>query len=599
MATAVKSHADDWGAALNKGFSIGIWAELPKGAAHPLEPNSGTDKLTMVPTSGQVDLAGNGNGTTYDGDDKPTAGTITSLDIVDKATDDVLISVSGFSVDAVDFFNNVSSSLLRYGYLVSLVDDDTTGTGTQFADWFDVGAGNDTVNGFGDDDLVGKFKSGDLTFDGGGGSDTLSFQAALGDVYPTAFTQTLIVDLGTGIGQSPYGGTLNLTDVENIVGTSQADQITGNGEANVIGDGRFDNGPDTINTLGGDDTVKLSPFAGGGTVDGGADNDTLFFQYSNFVTPVENTLDLVNQANNTGIFAGGTFTNFEMFEVGTDFLPGLATFTFVGGAGNQSVIAGLSSDNISLGTGNDTVDGRLGDDLLNGGDGNDDLDGGIGMDTLTGGGGNDTLVGDIGNDLLKGDAGNDQLFGGDQNDKLIGGAGKDILKGDAGNDQLFGGSQNDKLTGGADKDTLKGDAGNDQLFGGSQNDKLIGGSGKDILKGDSGKDKLIGGSGTDIAVYSGKQKNYKIVELKNGDIKVIDTKGNLGTDILSGIEKLKFGSKVVTVKKALKSANEKPVKAPVDSTDDGQAAPGEGVGGTGLEGLRVDAVAFGIDDLLV
>ncbi len=264
-----------------------------------------------------------------------------------------------------------------------------------------------------------------------------------------------------------------------------------------------------------------------------------------------------------------------------------------GGTGNDTYTVDDAGDTLSEagGGGTDTVKAPFSFTLANGfenliltGGGNINGTGNNAKNAITGNGGKNTLKGFNGNDTLKGGSGNDKLFGGKHNDKLFGQNGKDQLKGEDGNDSLSGGGSNDTLIGGKGKDTLKGDAG------------------KDILQGDQGNDKITGGSGTDTAVYAGKINGYKIVKA-GSKIKVIDKDGKFGTDILSSVEKLKFGGKVFSVKKALKVAGPEPA-APKSVADDDTGAAGnppshgEG-GGLVVTDFQFETLLFGTDDLLV
>ncbi len=58
------------------------------------------------------------------------------------------------------------------------------------------------------------------------------------------------------------------------------------------------------------------------------------------------------------------------------------------------------------------------------------------------------------------------------NDIILGGAGNDVLSGDAGDDSISGGAGNDTLNGGDGIDRLDGGTGADQLTGGTGNDEL-------------------------------------------------------------------------------------------------------------------------------
>ena len=202
-----------------------------------------------------------------------------------------------------------SDLTVSYPFMVSLLDGRVNVTGGNLSDRFlEVGAGGKATveSGAGDDKLF-VWHQKTVDFDGGKGIDTILFTSNYGDPYPTGYKQQLVIDLGKGKGDNPYGGTLKLHHVENVVGTSQADKITGDDHANVIGDGAFDVGADIIKAKGGNDVVKLAPLSLGGIhADGGKGVDELQFCVD-LRTTAEGTavLDLERADNNTGTLAGG------------------------------------------------------------------------------------------------------------------------------------------------------------------------------------------------------------------------------------------------------------------------------------------------------
>lgn len=97
----------------------------------------------------------------------------------------------------------------------------------------------------------------------------------------------------------------------------------------------------------------------------------------------------------------------------------------------------------------------------------------------------------------------------------------------------------DTLAGTLLDDTLSGLAGNDTLSGGDGADRLDGGDGNDMLTGGAGNDTLIGGTGLDHAVFAGRLADFTLQ--RSGDsVTAIDSRGTLGTDALSGVERLLF-----------------------------------------------------------
>ncbi|MGJ5630951.1 M10 family metallopeptidase C-terminal domain-containing protein [Nostoc sp. CALU 1950] len=96
-------------------------------------------------------------------------------------------------------------------------------------------------------------------------------------------------------------------------------------------------------------------------------------------------------------------------------------------------------------------------------------------------------------------------------------------------------------TGNAANNIITGNSGNNILNGGAGNDNLSGGAGNDNLSGGDGNDNLSGGAGNDTAVFTGDSVNYQISLLNNGDMQVTDTQTNRdGTDILIDIEQINF-----------------------------------------------------------
>lgn len=296
-----------------------------------------------------------------------SGGNVSSFDIADE-NGNVLAVYNGFvPVDSDDFVNavtndNTSIPTGRFQYLVTLFDGATTATGSAASEGFEVGAGNDTVTGFGGDDAVFKWNTGRVNFNGGAGSDTLTFQATFGP-YPNAPVVGAVVNLGAGTGTNPYDGTsaLTLTSVENVIGTELADRFTGSNAANIFGDGLYDVGADIIKAKGGNDLVFLAEgafgFPGGVVADGGTGIDVLAISLGQWAASGTDRLDLSNQATNTGVFANDVLTNFEVFAPGGWFAPAGHKFIFVDSNDNagRTVVALGQTNILNLKGGNDTA----------------------------------------------------------------------------------------------------------------------------------------------------------------------------------------------------------------------------------------------------
>ncbi|RVU14353.1 family 16 glycosylhydrolase, partial [Methylobacterium oryzihabitans] len=104
-----------------------------------------------------------------------------------------------------------------------------------------------------------------------------------------------------------------------------------------------------------------------------------------------------------------------------------------------------------------------------------------------------------------------------------------------------GGPSLDYLQGTQLNDTLSGLDQNDQLYGAAGDDILDGGEGDDTLGGGAGNDTILGGNGLDTALYSGTPAGLVVVhDLDTNGYTTIDTAGTQGTDVLSGVETLRF-----------------------------------------------------------
>ncbi|MEO7729484.1 MAG: calcium-binding protein [Kofleriaceae bacterium] len=167
------------------------------------------------------------------------------------------------------------------GDKVMLDVEDVTGgsgndtiTGSALGNTLDGGAGNDTISGGGGNDVLRgglgndilNGEAGDDTFDEGadGGADTLTGGTGIDTVDYAARSVALIVvmDGTTGSGE-PSEGDHIATDVENLIGGSGADSLTGNAADNQI-----EGGPGTA-------VDSLDGGAGDDVLDGGGGNDLI------------------------------------------------------------------------------------------------------------------------------------------------------------------------------------------------------------------------------------------------------------------------------------------------------------------------------------
>jgi predicted outer membrane repeat protein len=237
--------------------------------------------------------------------------------------------------------------------------------------------------------------------------------------------------------------------------------------------------PDNIVVEYSNDSISISSVIGAGTptfesitaraptstliINGNADNNTILGSSSD--------PDFLTLIVNGG--AGADTINLSGWTLGATINGGNGNDTLTGGSGADLIDGGNDNDSILAGSGNDTILGGSGQDTLSGQGGNDVIDGGDENDSLTGGDGQDFITGGLGDDNIDGGNDNDTVDGGIGNDTVAGGAGADTVLGNDGNDSLSGGSGNDLLDGGFGDDTLSGDAGTDTINGQSGDDVVV------------------------------------------------------------------------------------------------------------------------------
>jgi serralysin len=254
-----------------------------------------------------------------------------------------------------------------------------------------------------------------------GGVDTINLsgfaQPQILDLRPGTFSS-----LGDRPGQNPvhYVNAVSIaanTIIENAIGGSGSDTITGNSANNTI-------------TLGaGADTFVYAP-------NGGADTITDFaVSVDRIDLTAFSSADALAAFNGRTSSAGGTLLTFAAGQ----------TFLLQGVSTGQLTLANLliagSPPPPGPTEGDDVLTGTAGDDTIDGLGGNDAVFGQAGSDTLFGNEGNDTLYGNSGSDFLDGGNGNDILNGGLGNDTIGGGSGEDVFLFDT-----FGATEIDQIT---------------------------------------------------------------------------------------------------------------------------------------------------------
>lgn len=244
--------------------------------------------------------------------------------------------------------------------------------------------------------------------------------------------------------------------------------------------------------------------------------------------------------------SAGIVTRIEFWNLGTDltYITGLAfklgdivkayngssgtgTLNFLL-SGNDTIIGNRNGDHIRAGSGDDTIAPSGGGDYIDGGDGTDTID--YTLSPFPMNGARINLSGDWREGEFTTAHDGSEIY-------LV-----NIENAVAtfGNDTVYGSDVANRLEGRSGNDLLDGRGGHDILIGGAGNDTLLGGDGADQLQGDAGNDSINGGRGFDTVAFSGRLSDYTITANADGSITVTDKRGIDGTDILTGIEVLRF-----------------------------------------------------------
>ena len=218
-------------------------------------------------------------------------------------------------------------------YLESYDGNDSL-SGGRGNDYLYAGSGNDKVDGgAGNDFILGSDGAGNDSYNGGSGSDTISYSGA---------TQSVTVNLNKGRASGAEIDVDKLKDIENVVGGTGDDIITGNSKSNYL--------------IGND---------GNDTLDGGKGKDTLVGGTGNDTYVVDSSGDVVVEKANEGF---DTVISSKSIALSANV--------------EQLVLTGKSN---LIGVGNEldnVMIGNKGKNILIGGDGDDTLTGGLGADTF-------------------------------------------------------------------------------------------------------------------------------------------------------------------------------------------------------------------------
>lgn len=367
-------------------------------------------------------------------------------------------------------------------------------TGSDYGDYLTGDAGANIITGGLGNDLLTASGGGD-TLSGGAGTDTVSYFGS------GAVTVTI------NSSATHDGFTDILTGMENLIGSSFADIITGDSGDNFIDGG-----------LGND------------TVIGGAGIDTI--SYANAGAAVN--VDLSGAGVNvSGAYGSDTLTLMENIigSIANDSLTGDGNANIIeGGAGNDVLAGGAGIDTASYSTADNGVFVNLAIATAQNtsGAGSDTLSQ---FENLIGSAHNDTLTGDSAANSLNGGAGDDLLIGGVGADALIGGIGTDTVSyASAGSNIIMtlGRSGQPAATGDAVGDTFNsienviGSNNNDNLSGSAGNNTITGGLGDDLIYASDGNDIIYANQGHDSAYGENSNDTFYVSSLVQNLPNLID-----------------------------------------------------------------------------
>jgi Ca2+-binding RTX toxin-like protein len=269
--------------------------------------------------------------------------------------------------------------------------DDVISGVLNVADWINGDDGNDSISGLaGNDSILGG--AGNDTIEGGIGSDTLNGGTGTDTLSYASSSAAVTVNLLTpsASGGDATGDTISL--FENLIGSANADTLTGNNAVNTIEGG-----------------------AGADTLDGGAGIDTLSYASSSAAVIV----NLLTPSASGGDAAGDVISNFENLigSANADTLTGNnGANTIEGGAGADTLNGGAGTDTLSYANSSAAVTVNLQTSSASGGDAAGDVI--SNFERLSGSANGDTLTGNTAGNFIYGRAGNDTLTGGGGADRF-------------------------------------------------------------------------------------------------------------------------------------------------------------------------------------
>ncbi|MGD1700212.1 calcium-binding protein [Dapis sp. BLCC M229] len=366
------------------------------------------------------------NGATL-GSEGGTALNIDSSDLENLGSNKFLVvgAYSGWNLqggNAPDYLYGTNHDDVIAGYQL-----DNLG-GTSFAPEI---AENDELRGFNGNDIFYGGAGNNYIY-GGNDSDTSSYIHS---------TNAISVDLSSTTNDSNgtyasasngFGGTDKLYNIENIVGSDNADNIEGDNNDNILSTGRGNYSVDEN----GNDVQLNTPLEtmGSDTLTGNGGDDTFVLSGGNH-TITDYTVDFVNnEVDKIQVDIKEYFEPSGNQEISLDYTLSGGDLTLEFSGEQVATLNNISSSdvvtilkNIDLIGKEDFTGANRVVDVLIGTESDDSLKAFGYDDYVSGGAGNDTLTGNGGEDVMFGGEGTDRLEGMNQDDILIGGYGNDTF----------------------------------------------------------------------------------------------------------------------------------------------------------------------------
>ncbi len=453
-------------------------------------------------------------------------------------------------------------------------NDTQIGTNDQDNDFVGFGIGLDTLTGGNRRDVFHlNYDLGAVdVVDGGAGQDAVDYGAAargleihLGVGGAPGIVRYVVNTITVTVSGDPNNSFPVLTvhtithelatliNIEDVIGTSYADTITGTFGDNVLDGGAGNDllkgysGNDTL--LGGAGNDSLFGGTGANTLDGGSGNDTITLLLEH--NPLAANRDTIEGGDGSDTLAfeetmfGAYGVAVTLATAAEDGLVSSLRYDATGFMNSQRSEASVTGiENVTGTDAGDAIKGNAGANVLNGMGGDDHLAGGGGQDTIYGGNGNDFIqsTGDGVTDYVNGGAGTDTIsYQPTSNINSQNGPPVFVTLADGGAE----GSATMIYTNGLELnlvvedrlisiENVSGTNASDNITGNGAANELSGWRGQDTLNGAGGNDVLDGGAGRDVLTGGVNNDTFRFSHSGIG------AEADRITDFLSGSDKIDF-----------------------------------------------------------